>query len=237
MEAGKLLRFLVLDELHTYRGRQGADVAMLVRRLREAFDVRELQCVGTSATLAGAGTAAEQRQEVARVASQLFGAEVLPEHVIGETLRRSTQPRDFSSPAAHEELTRRVESGPVAPHQSFESFLADPLSSWIEGELGLAVEPGGTRLIRAQPRSVGGEDGAAALLARQSGAPEPNCRRAIEEHLLASYRPEVADPDTGFPPFAFRLHQFVSRGDTVHASLEPEADRHLTLQSQQYVPG
>ena len=30
------LRFLVLDELHTYRGRQGADVAMLVRRIREA---------------------------------------------------------------------------------------------------------------------------------------------------------------------------------------------------------
>jgi ATP-dependent helicase YprA (DUF1998 family) len=29
------LRFLVLDELHTYRGRQGADVAMLVRRCRE----------------------------------------------------------------------------------------------------------------------------------------------------------------------------------------------------------
>ncbi len=30
------LRFLVLDELHTYRGRQGADVALLVRRLRQA---------------------------------------------------------------------------------------------------------------------------------------------------------------------------------------------------------
>ena len=29
------LEFLVLDELHTYRGRQGADVAMLVRRVRE----------------------------------------------------------------------------------------------------------------------------------------------------------------------------------------------------------
>ncbi|WP_411705405.1 hypothetical protein [Edaphovirga cremea] len=27
------LEFLVLDELHTYRGRQGADVALLVRRL------------------------------------------------------------------------------------------------------------------------------------------------------------------------------------------------------------
>ena len=30
------LEFLVLDELHTYRGRQGADVALLVRRVREA---------------------------------------------------------------------------------------------------------------------------------------------------------------------------------------------------------
>ena len=28
------LRFLVFDELHTYRGRQGADVAMLIRRIR-----------------------------------------------------------------------------------------------------------------------------------------------------------------------------------------------------------
>jgi len=31
------LEFLVLDELHTYRGRQGADVAMLIRRLREVY--------------------------------------------------------------------------------------------------------------------------------------------------------------------------------------------------------
>nr|MCU0780729.1 DEAD/DEAH box helicase [Akkermansiaceae bacterium] len=29
------LEFLVMDELHTYRGRQGADIAMLVRRLRQ----------------------------------------------------------------------------------------------------------------------------------------------------------------------------------------------------------
>ena len=28
------VNFLVLDELHTYRGRQGADVAMLARRLQ-----------------------------------------------------------------------------------------------------------------------------------------------------------------------------------------------------------
>jgi ATP-dependent helicase YprA (DUF1998 family) len=68
------LSFLVLDELHTYRGRQGADVAMLVRRLRGAIrDGAGLQCIGTSATLAGPGTRAEQRAEVAGLASRLFG--------------------------------------------------------------------------------------------------------------------------------------------------------------------
>jgi ATP-dependent helicase YprA (DUF1998 family) len=44
------LRFLVLDELHTYRGRQGADVALLVRRVRERLAPERLQCIGTSAT-------------------------------------------------------------------------------------------------------------------------------------------------------------------------------------------
>ena len=52
MLASKMLQFLVLDELHTYRGRQGADVALLVRRVRDRLVAGELQCVGTSATLA-----------------------------------------------------------------------------------------------------------------------------------------------------------------------------------------
>ena len=49
--SGLGLRFFVLDELHTYRGRQGADVAMLVRRVKQAFETHNLICVGTSATL------------------------------------------------------------------------------------------------------------------------------------------------------------------------------------------
>ena len=38
------------------------------------------------------------------------------------------------------------------------------------------------------------------------------------------------------PLFAFRLHQFVSKGEAVYASPEPEAVRHVTLQAQQFVP-
>jgi ATP-dependent helicase YprA (DUF1998 family) len=46
------LEFLMLDELHTYRGRQGADVAMLVRRVRERMGSPSMLCIGISATMA-----------------------------------------------------------------------------------------------------------------------------------------------------------------------------------------
>jgi ATP-dependent helicase YprA (DUF1998 family) len=47
VDAAQGLQFFVLDELHTYRGRQGADVAMLVRRVRDACQSPNLQCAQT----------------------------------------------------------------------------------------------------------------------------------------------------------------------------------------------
>ena len=49
---------------------------------------------------------------------------------------------------------------------------------------------------------------------------------AIEAALLAGY--EIEQPQTDFPVFAFKLHQFISRGDTVYATLEPGTVRHIT---------
>ena len=60
IKASEGLKFLVLDELHTYRGRQGADVAMLVRRVRERFNPN-LQMIGTSATMASEGSNQEKK--------------------------------------------------------------------------------------------------------------------------------------------------------------------------------
>jgi ATP-dependent helicase YprA (DUF1998 family) len=73
-------------------------------------------------------------------------------------------------------------------------------------------------------------------LSRTTGTSEHRTKKAIEEALLAGYTCE-RNPATGFPAFAFRLHQFISRGDTIYASLEPEDQRYLTLNRQQFVPG
>ena len=40
------LRYLVFDELHTYRGRQGADVSMLIRRIQSQCK-QSVCCIGT----------------------------------------------------------------------------------------------------------------------------------------------------------------------------------------------
>lgn len=235
VQAARGLRFLVLDELHTYRGRQGADVALLVRRTREALEAKDLQCVGTSATLAGGGTFAQQQREVASVASLLFGVEVRPEYVIGETLRRATPEWRDEDPEAVRALAERVADPPRTAPRSYDEFVRDPLASWIESTFGVRAEAGTGRLLRATPRAISGDEGAARLLSQLTSQPEERCVEAIRQTLLAGYA--HTHPETGFPAFAFRLHQFISRGDAVYASVEPEQDRFLTLQGQQFVPG
>jgi ATP-dependent helicase YprA (DUF1998 family) len=229
IERAKGLRFLVLDELHTYRGRQGADVALLVRRVRDRLETPEqtLLCVGTSATLASEGSYDEQRAQVAEVGTQIFGATVSPEHVIGETLKRTTQ-IDIDKAA----LKSAVAQGDqlIAP-RDYAGFVAHPLSSWIESTFGLQEKDG--RLTRQEPRSI---QTAAKALSRETGTDEAICATVIRHWLMAGYQCEP-NPDTGFAPFAFRLHQFISPGDTVYSTIEPEAVRYITLQGQRFVPG
>ncbi len=96
-----VLRYLVLDELHTYDGAQGSDVACLIRRLKEHLDAPKggLCAVGTSATLdnqspkfdlgLGGDDAILDMMEtpeerLARFASTLFEENITPDAVIGE---------------------------------------------------------------------------------------------------------------------------------------------------------
>lgn len=235
VRAAKGLRFLVLDELHTYRGRQGADVALLVRRTRDACEAPNLQHVGTSATMATGGTFEEQCTEVARVASLIFGAPVASQDVIGETLRRATPEPPLGDPAFRDALRTRVSRRETGPPSDYAAFLADPLSWWIESAFGIATEPGSDRLVRRTPRTIGGPGGGAEELAALTGVEEVVCRFRIQDQLLAGYA--IKQPETGFPVFAFRLHQFISRGDTVYASFQAEAERYLTVHPQRFVPG
>jgi ATP-dependent helicase YprA (DUF1998 family) len=105
------LRFLVFDELHTYRGRQGADVALLIRRCRHTFGGHNIICIGTSATMASGGTSDEQKSEVAKVARMLFGVPFDASQVIGETLERATPEVDSTDPEVVQLLREAIKHG------------------------------------------------------------------------------------------------------------------------------
>ena len=230
VKAAQGLRFLVLDELHTYRGRQGADVGLLVRRVRHATNSPALQVIGTSATLASGGAWQDQQKEIAGVASLLFGAPVASENVVGETLERATRKLDLSDPAVRQAIEREVRIG--QPPDSYEEFIGSPLSAWIEETLGVQELDG--RLSRTTPRSITGPKGAAKELAAFSGVNESSCITAIQAWLMHGQR--LVRPDGRSNVFAFRLHQFISKGDTVYASVARPKDRFISLNAQTRMP-
>jgi signal transduction histidine kinase len=161
---------------------------------------------------------------------------VTPSDVIGETLQRATPQENPDDPQFLAALRARVEDHRAISPASYSAFVVDPLSSWIEGTFGVFHDSASQRIRRRRPRCLTGKDGAASELGRTTGTSEERAKQAIEEALLAGYTCE-RNPATGFPAFAFRLHQFISRGDTIYASLESEDQRYLTLNRQQFVPG
>ncbi|MFO0560257.1 MAG: DEAD/DEAH box helicase [Polyangiales bacterium] len=231
VDAMQGLRFLVLDELHTYRGRQGADVAMLIRRLRETCRASDVVHVGTSATMASAGSWDEQRSAVANVASMLFGVTVRPERVIGETLRRrTTVTTDRIS--LGEKIRAAIDAGGPPPRTARE-FLSHPLTEWLESMVGFDIESGTGRLIRRKPLPLDGDDGIAQLLVDDVQLPLARCREVLHDHLIAGSK---CRDDRGRAVLPFRLHQFVSKGENVYATLLDEHHRVSTVFAQRFEP-
>ena len=224
-EHAKGLRFLVLDELHTYRGRQGADVAMLVRRVRERFNER-LLCIGTSATMVSEGSPDDRDATVAAIASRLFGTAVDPDNVVSETLRPVTN-RGIS--LSEPDLRAAVERG-VPMNPTHEALAAHPVAAWVERNLGL--EERGGKLIRiSRPLTI---LQASDRLAADSGLDAERCREYLANLLLTAHRSRNKQ---GQSFFAFRLHQFISGAWNAYATLEAPDKRYLTLHGQQFKPG
>lgn len=235
IQAAQGLQFLVLDELHTYRGRQGADVGLLVRRVREACDAHDtLQCIGTSATMSSGGSTTDQQRDVSDVATRIFGTMVLPEHVVTETLVRATTERTPTLEALANAVRARGPAEAIDPALSagYEALTHDPLASWIEDTFGVTEEATTGRLIRRAPTTV---SRAAQQLADLTDTAPTLAASAIRATLLAGSR--TKDPATQRSLFAFRLHQFVSKGGSVYVTAEPVPTRAIETEYQVVLPG
>jgi Lhr-like helicase len=230
------LRFLVLDELHTYRGRQGADVALLVRRVRERLAPEKLQCIGTSATMASEGSVRNKQEVVAAVASKLFAAAVDPSHVIIEELERVTE-KSKRAESVKSALGPAIDAG-IPSNITDDALRNHPLAIWIETRLGITTTAANPAWHRARPRTL---DEAARELAAEAERDERACKNALRTLLLVSSLPEAdrlhSDSASHRSFFAFKLHQFISGAGHAFATFEPPGKRTVTVEGQQYLPG
>ena len=230
------LRFLVLDELHTYRGRQGADVALLVRRVRERLQSKKLLCIGTSATMASEGSHEDKRRVVAGVASKLFGTPISESNVVAETLQRITDSSATADSVKHR-LGAAIDND--VPRQLSDAALREhPLAIWVETRLGITFSEADQCWVRAKPMTV---SDAVEDLSENSGRPRDDCRKALKKLLLVSSVPERErtgqEGANANSFFAFKLHQFISGAGHGYATIEPPGARSVTVEGQQFLPG
>jgi len=105
--ANHRVRFIVLDEVHTYHGALGTDVACLMRRLRSALagtrpDDPPPLFIGTSATLHAGLEGGDPRDGIAAFFTRLTGQETTAEAVIMEEPDIPRQPEGLAWPPAPE---------------------------------------------------------------------------------------------------------------------------------------
>ncbi|PWT84235.1 MAG: DEAD/DEAH box helicase, partial [Acidobacteria bacterium] len=223
-QAIRALKFLAVDELHVYRGRQGADVGMLMRRVRQRAGRDDLLCIGTSATLATGEDRNATRTRIAEVGSRFFGVTIRPDNVIDERLRRVTT---AEVPTTAEALRAAVLA--PAPEPTVSSVTSHPLAAWVETTFGLAIGTDG-RLERRRPLAF--VDGLKRLI-DETDFPEQQCNAALRAVLDGG---NAAEQRLGEPVFAFRLHQFLSSGGSVYATLEAPDVRSFSSEGPFYAP-
>ena len=215
------LQHLVFDELHTYRGRQGADVSMLIRRIKSQCN-QSICCIGTSATMVSVDSVESPREEVARVARKIFGRTFKPNQIVDETLSRSLGHR----PISDQDLYAAIETG-VDIEAGESDLRRHPVVIWLENDIALDVRKG--HLVRKTP--MGFSDVVEALT-KASGASETSCRRVLEATLqwvsVVNQRIQSSGSRDTFLPF--KLHQFIAQTGSVYTTLDQGEERFITLE-------
>lgn len=127
------LKYIAVDELHTFDGAQGTDLACLLRRLKKRLDVEDgsLCCIGTSATMGSKDSTSSIRQYAEDIFGELFDSDavVMEDRLSAGEFLYEQDITDFTIPT-REQLEKLEQD--IAQDEE-ETFLKDAVASWISG--------------------------------------------------------------------------------------------------------
>lgn len=236
-------RFLVLDEVHTYRGSLGTNIALLLRRLRAHLErARQdwaldkdpaqrrppLTVVATSATIKSvtedpALTPDElhrlRDRAVQDFVGQLTGTEPAAIRVIGEEFADQPAPREASWPAEPVAIDPPNPRNPAAVKKALAALAGQPEGAPLEQSARhAAILWTLGEMLRNKPRSLTG-------IARAVSESVPARKDANPQAVLREVRAALHVGATlGDTPGALRLrtHRFIRGGWKFHRCLDPE---------------
>src|SRR6185437_9608599 len=218
----KNLMFLVFDELHTYRGRQGADVAFLIRRLKSRCENKNVISIGTSATMTTEGSIENQKNETARVATEIFGSHFDKTQVIGETLRCMLG----EAPVNIGKLKIEIVNNHRIHNE--EEIKKSELSRWMEQNICLEKRDG--IYFRKDPLII---KEISTQLADATSEKLETCFNSIINLLEDTSKVNISiskqRPLRSYLPHKF--HQFVAQTGSVYVTLESQQKRQITLEA------
>ena len=220
------LLYLAFDEMHTYRGRQGADVSMLIRRIRTHCS-NQIICMGTSATMSSAGTPLQKKESVAQVATTIFGKTYNANQIVQEYLEPCTLGNEVNALELREAFLKGIDSG-----ANEVAFVEHPITNWLEMNIALRNNEGS--LERGKPITL--KD----ITARVEQATELDAElimsvlhQTLQWAETLNERNRLLIPRRSYLPF--RFHQFVSQTSTVSVTLESRQRRSITIQAGRYI--
>ncbi|WP_376793269.1 DEAD/DEAH box helicase [Thermoflexus sp.] len=219
--------FLVLDEAHQYRGSRGIEMAMLLRRLkqrlREGGRSEPFRCIATSATLVGGE---DDKADVARFASDLFGEEFHEEDVIlGETVP-VPEPGVERFTREDYQLLKEVLRGQSAQNRNRLDELARRIGVVLPGDEELTKTVG--RLLQQDSRAatlrrlITGSPIEVRQIADQVFQDLPEEERVPTLADLVELLLQAKDPSSGAPLLPARYHLFLRSLEGAFVSYWPE---------------
>jgi superfamily II DNA/RNA helicase len=220
------LQFLVYDELHTFRGRQGADVALLNRRIR-ARCKHTFTCIGTSATLISDGTRQQQKEKISEVATSFFGSPFEADQVILESLDSSIV--NASNPYSKSDLISAITTA-INVRADSQELVHHPLIYWLETNIALQQKE--TIWERRKPMSLAD---IAALLNIETGLPCINCLEYLIHFLEWLGQVNIQLHSQNKPTILpFKFHQFISQTGSVYLTLDNNDSKIITLEASHF---
>ncbi|MCX6148669.1 MAG: DEAD/DEAH box helicase, partial [Candidatus Kapabacteria bacterium] len=215
------LKYLVFDELHTYRGRQGSDVAILIRRIISKTK-NEITFLGTSATMTSGDSIENQQNEIANFAKRIFGKEFKQEQIVSEYLEKSFNSN--SDLLNNEKVTLTILNGiNVDAEESI--LLNNPLAIWLESNVALKEVDG--RLVRNNPKTF---IDIIKELEIYTNLEFDKCENAVLSLLSWITKINGTKKSLKYSYLPFKLHQFISQTGTIYSTLGSEESKIITFE-------